>query len=423
MEVIFLIFASGILYVGIFYSLFFRRNTTLLCFILTYVYFYDYIFIQLGYYITGYQLFIIKSLQEYVMLLILFLIFTRMVILRRIIINKTDLLFFLCIIGPLLINLISSTLSGDSIDSMIRGIRLFYIPILLPYLLFRNGFLQNISFRWIEKCILFLGIITVVYAIYQVYTYNDNLNQLWFYKYYNLEDGTNLVKKSSYNYLRNAMLRATSIFTSSIILTTSLILPLIISIIKIFFTNSRFKIGYFFIFLFFCFGIYLTNTRIGFLMAIMALAILFLKNTKFTFLVMVPIISIGFTFVLLLVSITSDLSALSRLAQYGTFLQNFKFFGLGLGNENVLIKFDSFYISTILMSGLFVLLNYYYYYHLTKKIYNIHMLTSYSNVNKTLIISTLIYSMVLIYAFAFQYMAGSIAVKIFFFLAFLILSN
>lgn len=387
-----------------------KLNTYFVISFLSFLSLYDWLLINLSYYLPPSFVTLLKCVQEILVVLISVVFICRIIQKHKFKYNKIDKIVFgfvfLCIIGVLM-----SLISGDDISNIITGMRLYIIPILIPYFFYKYGIFNGINYTYIDSFFKVLILALIIYSLIQILTFDGDLSKLWFYKFYDsLKE--NPVDKASFNFIRNDRLRATAFFVSSIHMSV------ISYMISMYFIIRHKKYWL----LWTCisiFGIELSSTRIGYLLLLLSIGIFinekYLKKHSFFFLI--PFSGILFTFLSLVFNITSDESALGRLVQYSSFLSNFSVTGRGLGNFFALVFYDSFYISIFIVFGVLGLLYIFYY----CKLINI-IIDSYNN-NKKMMRYSLYISLSALYMFAFQFVAGTFPFCFLFFMLFLSFSE
>lgn len=398
-----------ILFVGISYSFLNKRKSFFLFFI-TFIWLYDWLFINLSYYFPQGIVLAFKALQEY-LLIVIFLVFCSRVAISGKIKKQDDIKnFFLVILLPFISLILISFFQGYGLTDLILGIRNFYIPLLFPFCVYKYGILYNINNLALKKLFIFLTALTVIYAFWQCFSFNGDLSSLWFYKNYEDPVDLNLVDKSYYNFLKNDKLRATSFFV------TPIDLSIILSMIMSYFTIAlfyKFSIVDFVFFIVSGYGMYLSQTKIGLFLYLLdlLLIILYWYNKRFFFgrfylILFYPLFLIFTTVLFLLIGFFDDLSAIGRLGQYASFIDNFKIFGNGLGNKEAVLDYDSFYLCLLNVMGVFAILYLGFYLMLVNIVYKIVMNSE--SRSSILNIFVMINSVSFLYIYAFHHIAGSI---------------
>ncbi len=384
----------------IYWNLFIGRYKVFTTFYIVLLCFYDYLFIEISYILPNSLVFLLKPFQETSFLCILLLLIYRYGL--KIPLKKEYYRFYFCIILPLIIVLLNSILSQFTISSIILGFRHFFLVPLIVLLFYSNNIL---SFN--KKILYFLLLILVIYAAYQSYTFNGNLSKLWFYRFYQSIDKEDLIIKGSFNYVKDGVLRCTSLFTSSIEFSSTC------AILGLFFTSKylfkRKVVDLAFIFLS-VYGLLLSHTRIGLTSFILGIGIIIIYRYSDLYrlpliILACPLLYILLTFAFIILNPTIDLSASGRLVQYTDFPSLIFSIGKGIGIEQNVLDYDSFILSSINVLGIFgiVYLIFYFFsvYDMTRKIRTSSCAYSYENV---FAVSS---GCCLIFMFAFHHLAGS----------------
>lgn len=395
-------------------GLVYKQYTVLVCSYICFVVFYDWIFIQIN--LEGASLFslLLQLSQEIIILLILAVSLFRALQQDRLVINREDKKFLEFIILPMVLSSTMSLINGDGIGNIIAGLRLYFIPLIIPYILYRNGFLSNIIISRVVYTLVVLSLICLIYGIFQVNDFSGDLSELWFYKNSQVSFVENTIDSASFNFIRDGDLRATGPFVSSIILTT---LFAVVAIITLFNTPKVIGIPAFLILLY---GINSTHTRVGFIVVGLSICIYLFDRFKYiktTYwkLISIPIIVVFFTFISIALGFVTDLSSLGRVVQYVNIPSIFTPLGYGVGSQFSMIKFDSLYISALMGMGLFSILYVYYIFYLTYKLYEKR--------ESVFAYSIMLLLICCIYLFAFQFTAGSASLKILYLMIFIAITQ
>lgn len=382
-------------------------------FVISYIYYvflYDWLFISIKIYNPSFLGVLLQMSQEIVFVLVLLLGIVRISSVGKFVLAQKDVFFVLCIIIPALFSIIISLKNGDGVSNIITGVRLYFLPIIIPYVLYRMNILSHVKIRYIVHSLSFVAICCMLFGYIQVSNFHGSLSELWFYRGSDID----AIEKASFNFIRDGELRATSFFVSSIMMTSLLA---VICVICAFCQKNISRV----LTVFCCiYGVYLSRTRVGFLVIALIYGLYFLDSVlkkrgqrKLSILIIVPLFIIAFTFLSIAMGYVTDLSAIGRSVQYLTFFENFQFAGIGIGSEHSLIKYDSFIISIILALGSFSVLYIWYFIDLVKQLYQLQCKFSYS---------IFLLSLSFIYLFAFQFMAGSVTFRLFFILVFIAIS-
>lgn len=426
-DIAFISFFS-LVYIYFFLSFFFKKKFVFLLFLLTFITFYDYTFINISPFVSPVAFYIIKSWQEYLLLFLLILIVLTQKT-KPLYLNKFDQHFLFSFLFLTVAGSIAGIIYGTSINQIYLGWRMYLLPLLWPFLLYKTSIFKEVPAKTMIYYFIAVSIIIVFIAFYQNLTFNDNLKNLWFYDYI---DKLNPIDEHPFDFVRDDKLRATSIFVSPLIYASFLSYALLNIVYYILLRNaSKLKILLSLLILFLlCYGQYLSRTRIGFIILIVSLCcsfvVYFKPSLKFAYSILMPVIFLTGTFVSLLFGVTEDLSALGRLIQYASLPENFVPIGLGFGAEMTNVYFDSFYISVTLLFGVFVPLYLRLYILMLKKIkvnaYNIKYVEG-DTYSKVLFYSSYGFFFSFIYTFGFHFTAGSATLQIFYLLLFYFISK
>jgi hypothetical protein len=174
---------------------------------------YDFVFIQASYYIPEALLAGFRPFNEY---LLLYFLLQLTVVRRRALSfpNREDLLaagLLLLPSGLMLLHDIADFHPGDTL----RGLRMYLLPLLLPYLLYRCGVFDRIRVGRLLQGLLGLVLLAALFGLVQWLRFDGEIRQLWFYEYFN-RFGANPLIYGRANYVRSGQLRATGIFDSPI---------------------------------------------------------------------------------------------------------------------------------------------------------------------------------------------------------------
>ncbi|MDD4781660.1 MAG: hypothetical protein PHT02_13805 [Tissierellia bacterium] len=389
------------------------------CSLLIITWLYDWIFINLEYFLPSGLITLLKMYQEFLIAIIFLVILVNTLKRGKATITKLDKLFFYYILLPLSISLVISIANKN--EYLISGIKSFITPIFFPYILFKAKLFENINFSKVKDTFSLILIVTVLFAFYQSISFDGDLSKLWFYEFINQKG--DVIEKGFYNYVKGENLRATSFFVSAINLTT--ISALLSSFFLINFLRNK-KISHLLLSLIGIIGVYYSRTRMGY--AIIGLDIVIyifmkckMKNSNLLYLV--PFIAVFFTFYLISITGLSDLSSLSRLNQYTEFLYNFEIMGAGIGDYKSVFSFDSFYLCTLYAMGILGFSFFIFYFKIVNKNLKITFNNIKNNDSDSKNIFIIVNILTFIYVFAFHHIAGSIIQNLLFLLLFLQISE
>lgn len=388
-----------ILYFGLLYTAYNTQKSTFVGILIILCCFYDFLFIDISYTLPAEITTILKPFQEFIILIGCVLILLNRNNKETIRISYKKLLMSLCVLIPLIVSIFSSIINGMEVNILITGFRCFFVPILCAYIVtYKEGI--NIKPRIFE----IISLLMVIYAIFQVYCFSGNLNELWVYESQYDSYGENLIDKAYYNYLKNGSLRAISFFVTPIDLSiTSAACSLFFICTYI---NLK-KFNYLFFSIFSILGIFLSQTRIGFFTLLIGIGIIiYLKLNKVAkkkCLIGGPLILIVITLLYVVLIGDIDLSALGRLTQYIEFNQNFSILGRGLGDQSGVFSYDSFILCCLNLFGISGILYLSFYILLFSKVIKIYN----QKKRDSLITFTIVLSSSMLYVFGFHHIAGS----------------
>jgi len=390
------------------------------------LFFYDWLFINAYYFLPPLLLAVLKPYNEYLFLILLFRFIVSTVQHKK---SKNALAdsIILALIVPSFIVLCANDLSRNlNLSDTISGIRIYLLPILTPYLMYKAKWFNSLNTKKILSFLFTISIISVIYGFFQRQGFNGSVRSLWFYNFFN-QYTENLVEIGPYNFIRNDVLRTTSFFVSPIIFSISLAIPTIYVLELLISKNKLFSRKYLlFVLVILCYGLLICETRVGIIVSIISIAIhLVPKFFKFKYayriMLFVPFLAMILTFLSLIFGYTDDLSALGRLTQYASFFEYFQPLGLGFNNEYVLTRFDTYYMSVGLVYGGLLIFPVWFYLRINKFLYKV-VLLNIDSPDFLFLKSTLALSLTFIYSFAFQFTAGAYQYRVMFFLIFIALT-
>lgn len=390
------------------------------------IFFYDFLFINASYFLPGFVVGLLKPYNEYLFIFLLLkiaLLKISKIKSKKILVDNIFLYLILSSLAVLLLNDFSANI--DPISTVL-GIRIYLLPIFLPYLMYKANWLGKIDKKMLLAALFIFSLVTIGYGIIQQFSFNGNVNSLWFYKFFNI-NGENPVETGFYNFVRNDKLRTTSFFVSPIIYSIALAMSSVFVVTLLITPNKMFKKATLILLLIaFSYGLIIAETRVGIFIVAMASAMLFI--TRFTarkkiykLITLIPIVAVILTFGTLAYGYTDDLSALGRLVQYLSFFKYFKPMGLGFNSEYVLTMFDTYYMSLALVYGVFIIFPIYFYYKINNVLYQ--KILDLSGLDLLFAKCVFILSLTFLYSFAFQFTAGAYQYRMLFFLIFIVLGS
>jgi len=409
------------------YTLIKNKCTLFICLITFIILFYDFVFINISFVVGTHLLFILKSWMEYGFIALLILIFNRVFASDFKFEINNEVIIFMILTGFSILGFVTGIVNGDAVSKIGLGWRSYLLPMFLFNGLVWLGFFKEFNFKLYNRFLIGLFFLISISTFHQYITFNKELSELWFYGYFEKGLDTSL-DLSPYNYMREGSLRSTGIFVSPLVNSMIFSFFSMLMIGNVFFTLRIEKRLFYIVLLGMSLvGLYLTNTRIGFILlfvGVLTSFFYFIKGFKnFWILFLMPLMLIVVTFLSLIFGYINDLSALGRLFQYSEFLGYFKIIGLGYGNERVNVYYDSWFISIALLFGIFSIFYLGFYLLLIKRLHlqpmlkNKQILKEKENV---FYFTTYSFSFSLIYLFAFQYSTGGAVLLIFYLLNFLV---
>ena len=241
----------------------------------------------------------------------------------------------------------------------------------------------------------------LLFSYYQLNHYT-NVSDLWFYDAFSKDSDLDDYK---FLYFRNDRVRAPSFFDGPINAS------LFFSYMFCLFWGQRKKIVNKIVVLTIpLIGVYLSNTRIGFAVICLYIVAYFFKKQSYKKLCLLPMSMIFITIASLIFGYYEEASALGRIVQYANFFNDFNLIGLGLSSSEILVKYDSFFISLFLGLGFVSLFFYNFFYTFLRR--------TYFCIQKRLYISDIticlyLLTIISIYIIAFQFYAGYASYKIY----------
>lgn len=398
-----------------------KRNTAFLAVYLYSIFSYDFVFINASYHLPERVLTFTKPYQEY--LFAYFLIRYLAVLYRDKVINGIDRGILYLLVLPSLITLIADIAINRHPVQSFMGMRLYLLPVLLSYCLYRAGFLEKIRLKHVIGIVLTLSILSGIYGHFQRLHFDGNVQSLWFHRFFN-RYSTNPVDYGWANYLRNNRLRLTSIYVSPITMSLMMAIPVLFAGTELLQRGRRLdwsRRGVLLAIFAFCLCYqWLTQTRIGLITDVIgACTILLFRVRRDTFFrtLLIPVGLVALTFVTLFMNFGDD-SALGRLDQYRLFFELYTLKGLGFSDPLVQTNFDAFFMSVALLYGCLA------FFPLSLiGIANYQLYKAAKSIpDSAFLVAVYGFSLALLYGFTFQYIAGSATYKIYLLFIFIALS-
>ncbi len=338
--------------------------------------------------------------------------------------RKAFIFFFLGILGC-----VTGLINGNSIDQIIQGFRIYLLLPFSLFLLLETGNFRRTPIYSAALLLLVFCCFSVGYSIWLDSQFNGELCFLWFYDFV---DKIHPIEAARFNYIRNEGLRATGFFISPLIQSAILGFSTLISLRFILNKKAPYwdRLPYFLICCILICGLYYCRTRIGWIILVGGLLQwlglqLFNRHRHYNPFLL-PVSLIFLTFFWLLSGLSTDPSANGRIDQYAFCFKNLKFWGYGFGHIYTITLFDSLIISAILLFGIFsflyLLIPIGVCYQLSKIHFQDLLVKNYLKPN-FLFQPVFGFSFFILYMMAFQFTTGGPVIQLFYWFAFLILSN
>ena len=397
-------------YLWMIYSINEKNTTGVVCSFLLYYTFYDFTFINISLSLGG----SFSGLLKIVFELIIVYVFVKNMKSIDYKEEKALSLIFISFICSFLVSIFGK----DEFSLLMQGFRLYFEYIFVGMVLYWGRLFEKIN---IEALYNFFGAIVIllfVYGLYQNETIST-IDDFWFYDYFS--NNSDIVTDDEVNYFRDDKVRVTSIFDGPI--NSSLYYSYAASFFITFYRKNLNSLLYIIVALL---GIYMSHTRIGFVVLLLYFSCFIFIKAKIRYLLLIPLIYIAIIFLSLIFGLYDESSALGRLPQYILLPELFRFSGLGLADEYVIVYFDSFLISSLLAMGVFSIFFYMFFVIFVKRCRQFilqHHLTN--DVGNDLLYVK--YAYLLTFAslgiIAFQYYTGSASYKIYLLFVFVAFYN
>jgi|GEM_PF-3260790 len=426
MIAVIILFCIVIQYFILIFSVYARNYPLLAVLYITHNFFYDFLFINASYVLPETLVNVLKPLNEYFFIYLLFLLLGSIRKSANLKLTKVDKLTLYYFILPSIIFLLMFI--GDTIDEpsqTVQGLRTYLLPIAIPYLMYKLNFFKGVKPKTVTNSIIYLSLIAVTFGIYQRNTFNGHVESLWFADFFKKmkEDP---VASAPFDFIRNDVLRTTSFFVSPIIYSIEIAISVLLLMGNIYKQkNILLKLLFSIIMLYLIYGLVIAETRVGLVVCLIGVSVMliskfFKKSYAYYILYTVPISCIVITVITLVFGYSDELSALGRLAQYQSFFKYFNWYGSGFSNENVLTHFDTFYMSLAILFGIGAIFPLRFFLAINKHLFNIFK--NAAGAHRAFALSVLAIALAFVYVYAFQFTAGAFPFKLMYFLCFVLLS-
>jgi hypothetical protein len=327
------------------------------------------------------------------------------------------------------IGLITGLLNGNPPDQLIQGFRLYLLLPFSLYLLFESRIFRELNALIPAGIFLGFCVLSVLYSLWLDHQFDGNLRILWFYDFV---DKIHPVELARFNYIRNGGLRACGFFISPLIQSAALGFASLLGFCFFIQPQKSFLINVLtsLIVVLFTLGLFYCRTRIGWIIfsggLLQWLAWPLLKKFRNFAPFIVPGLFVAITFAWLLSGFSSEPSANGRLDQYALLFEKFRFAGYGFGHPLTMTVFDSFIISSALLFGVFSV----FYFLLPLQVCN--QLNGIQNGfanpetrhSEGLVFHPVLsFSSMMLYMMVFQFTNGGPVISLFYWFAFILISN
>lgn len=331
-----------------------RAKNLLACFILVWVFFYDYIVHHLNVFLE-YELIVVKLFFE-ILLLVAFAF-----IIYRLKFNKSDLMILLLLSCVVLIGGVVGYLEGHSVRMIYIDFRSLFLPLIVFISLSIVKFYDNLNLEMIVKCGLFILILNGCVSAVDYLSFDGDYKSIWRYQSLLMskqELYANYDEQLVYQFVRGGQLRSSGFIVSPLNASYLYAFASIYFLWRLCSLQRKGFLKFLFATTLMLFFIYITQVRSGFLMLIFALVMLlflsFVKDEglKRASTLLVPMLAfLAIIFYLLIgVGVGIDSSTLGRISQYELFITQMELLGHGLGSYTKM--FDSMIIYSFLELGI-----------------------------------------------------------------------
>ncbi len=204
-----------------------RRYDYLICVYICSLFSYDFVFINASYHLPKSAVALLKPYSEYLIAYFLYHLYIRQ---RQRIspANPMDgYLIWLIAVPTLAVLLANDLLQHRAPGDTVLGLRLYLVPLVLGYLLYRCGILQRVHHLAIVNTIFVCSIASGIYGFFQKEWFNGDVQSLWFHKFFN-RYAQNPIDYGPANFIRDRQLRVTGYFVSPITYSVAFCLPILL---------------------------------------------------------------------------------------------------------------------------------------------------------------------------------------------------
>jgi len=283
--------------------------------------------------------------------------FLRFLVYLRI--KKSDIIDILLLGIISTIGLLTGLKNGASLFSALISLKdytLFYLFLLFSRYRPVIKFFKNIKLTFIYFAMISIFLLNFSYTVWMYLNFRGDLNILWFHEYY---------QNLYFNYIRNGHLRATGFFDTPIQNSIFFGFTTVFFLYSLIYGPKKVLYSIFMFFLTFLSisGLYMTHTRIGFVIILIALIMIFMRKFRnssiLPFIITLSIVFFSFFYIILF---SKEPSAVGRIFQYENLFnklmgnKSLLYSGYGFGNvgpKTKNIAADSAIIESIYTFGLF----------------------------------------------------------------------
>ncbi len=377
---------------------------------------YDWVFIHASYLLPRTFVGFLKPYFEYLTAFLAFMVLRRSPGLT--IFNTQARQFLLLLFPALIVILLNDLTPGRRLPDLLQSLRLFLLPILFLFLLFRYGAFRAVRPAFVVNSLIWVSVLVALAGSIQKLGYKGDVRDLWFFDYFKTWF-PHPVLAGKANYVRNDSLRVTGIFVSPITQTIALGIGVVLLAARQIFEpmTLRKRAWGLFLMVALVYGQWQTSTRVGLIMDALGIAVLLgsrLLPRLRGWLYLIPVAAVGATFASLLSGGVKEESALGRLVQFADLPQFFRVRGLGFSHPMVATYFDSYLITLVLLFGGLIIFPFLFFWKINRPVVQLLKACPRS----VLLNATLALCSSFLYLFTFQFIAGSWPYRVYFLLLF-----